>query len=250
MLIGLALVVAGLGLGFANTLASAGSAVSLPVLLAVGLGPQLANGTNRVAVLVGVIAALGTFIRADLIQWRLVGPLAGIAVPGALIGARLSEVISPSRLHLAIVAALLITVLLLLIRPARWLKPSDAEPRVGTVQLFLTFPVGIWAGFIVLDGLTYLLFVLVLSVGMDLVTANAAKVAIGAAIAAVSLPVLVAGGHVDWVAAAPLSVGAVVGGVLAARLAVLPGAAKWIYRLIVVIVLGEVAQLGLVSLRM
>lgn len=115
MLIGLALVVAGLGLGFANTLASAGSAVSLPVLLAVGLGPQLANGTNRVAVLVGVIAALGTFIRADLIQWRLVGPLAGIAVPGALIGARLSEVISPSRLHLAIVAALFITVLLLLI---------------------------------------------------------------------------------------------------------------------------------------
>lgn len=250
MLIGLSLLVAGLGLGFANTLASAGSAVSLPVLLAVGLGPQLANGTNRVAVLVGVIAALGTFIRADLIQWRLVGPLAGIAVPGALIGARLSEVISPSRLHLAIVAALLIAVLLLLIRPARWLKPTGADPRIGAVQLFLTFLVGVWAGFIVLDGLTYLLFVLVLSVGMDIVTANAAKVAIGAAIAAVSLPVLVAGGHVDWVAAAPLSVGAVVGGVLAARLAVLPGAAKWIYRLIVVIVLGEVAQLGLASLRM
>jgi uncharacterized membrane protein YfcA len=127
VLIGLALLVAGLGLGFANTLASAGSAVSLPVLLAVGLGPQLANGTNRVAVLVGVIAALGTFIRADLIQWRLVGPLAGIAVPGAFIGARLSEVISPSRLHLAIVAALLISVLLLVI----------SGPRDGSSQATL-----------------------------------------------------------------------------------------------------------------
>jgi uncharacterized protein len=250
VLVGLALVVAGLGLGFANALASAGSAVSLPVLLAVGLEPELANGTNRVAVLVGVIAALAAFIRADLIQWRLVGPLAGVAVPGAVIGARLSEVISPSRLHLAIVAALHIAVSLLMIRPTRWLTPSDAEPRVGPVQLLLIFLVGIWAGFIVLDGLTYLLFVLVLSVGMDLVTANAAKVAIGAAIAAVSLPVLAAGGHVDWVAAAPLSVGAVAGGVLAARLAVLPGAGKWIYRLIVVIVLGEVAQLGLAGLRM
>lgn len=53
----------------------------------------------------------------------------------------------------------------------------------------------------------------------------------------------------DWVAATPLSVGAVVGGVGAARLAVLPGAAKWIYRLIVLVVLGEVVQLGLAGLR-
>lgn len=129
--------------------------------------------------------------------------------------------------------------------------PSDApQPRVGPVQLILIFLVGVWAGFIVLDGLTYLLFVLVLSVRMDLVAANAAKVAIGAAIAGVSLPVLAAGGHVDSGAAIPLSVGAVVGGLIAARLAVLPGAGKWIYRLIVVIILGEVAQLGFASLRM
>ncbi|MGI9126465.1 MAG: sulfite exporter TauE/SafE family protein [Mycobacterium sp.] len=247
---GLALVVAGLGLGFANTMASAGSAVSLPVLLALGLEPELANGTNRVAVLVGVIAALATFMRADVIRWNLVAPLAAAAVPGAIIGARLSEVIPPSKLHLAIVAALLIAVVLLLIRPTRWLATEDSDPHVGPVQLLLVFLVGIWAGFIVLDGLTYLLFVLVLSVGMDLITANAAKVAIGAAIAAVSLPVLAAGGHVDWVAAAPLSVGAVAGGVVAARLAVLPGAGKWIYRLIVVIVLGEVAQLALAGLRL
>jgi uncharacterized membrane protein YfcA len=246
----LLLVVAGIGLAFANTLASAGSAVSLPVLLAVGLEPELANGTNRVAVLVGAVSALASFVRADMIRWRLVAPLAAAAALGAVFGAYLSELVSPTRMHLAIVAALLVALLLLAMRPTRWLAAHTDAPRVGPPQLALIFLVGLWAGFIVLDGLTYLLFVLVLSVRMDIVSANAAKVAIATAIAAVSLPVLALGGHVDWAAAAPLSFGAVVGGLIAARLAVLPGVGPWIYRLIVLVVLGEVAQLGLASARL
>lgn len=246
----LLLFVAGIGLAFANTLASAGSAVSLPVLLAVGLDPELANGTNRVAVLVGAVAALSSFIRAGMIRWRLVAPLAAAGAVGAVGGAYLSEVVSPTRLHLAIVVALLVAVVLLGVRPTRWLAGRADEPRVGPMQLALVFLVGVWAGFIVLDGLTYLLFVLVLSVRMDIVSANAAKVAIATAIAAVSLSVLAVGGHVDWPAAVPLSLGAVVGGLIAARLAVLPGVGPWIYRLIVLVVLGEVAQLALASARL
>ncbi len=241
---------AGVGLAFANTLASAGSAVSLPALLAVGLDPELANGTNRVAVLVGSVAALTSFMRAGMIRWRLVAPLAAAGALGAVLGAYLSEVVPPSRLHLAIVAALLVAVVLLGVRPTRWLAARADTPRVGPTQLGLIFLVGVWAGFIVLDGLTYLLLVLVLSVRMDIVSANAAKVAIATAIAAVSLPVLAVGGHVDWPAAVPLSLGAVVGGLIAARLAVLPGVGPWIYRLIVLVVLGEAAQLALASARL
>lgn len=56
--------------------------------------------------------------------------------------------------------------------------------------------------------------------------------------------VLSVGGNVDWAAATPLSIGAVLGGLLAARLALsLPAAARWIYRLLVLTIVGEVAQL-------
>lgn len=51
------------------------------------------------------------------------------------------------------------------------------------------------------------------------------------------------------VAATPLSIGAVLGGLAAARLGLNPEMARWIYRLLVVIIVGEVAQLALASLR-
>lgn len=47
----LGVLMTGLGLGFANTLASSGSAISVPVLIGLGLTIEMANGTNRVAVL-------------------------------------------------------------------------------------------------------------------------------------------------------------------------------------------------------
>lgn len=244
------LLLAGVGLAFANTLASSGSALSLPVLLAVGLGPELANGTNRVAVLAGAVTAMVTFTRAGRIQWTIVRPLMIAAAFGAAAGAAISEMVSPTQLHLAIVGALLVALALLAIRPSRWLMTQGAEPHVGPIQLLWIFLISIWAGFIVLDGMTYLLIALVVSVGFDVVSANAAKAAIATVIASVSLVVLAVGGNVDWVAAAPLSVGAVFGGLVAARLALNPAMARWIYRLLVFIIVGEVAQLALAGLRM
>ena len=153
-------------------------------------------------------------------------------------------------LHLAIVGALLVAVVLLAIRPSRWLAASESVPHGGFTQLMLIFVISVWAGFIVLDGLTYLLMALVLSVGFDVTSANAAKVAIAVVIASVSLVVLAAGGNVDWAAAAPLSVGAVLGALMAARLALHPGAARWICRLLVLIIVGELAQLILAGVRL
>lgn len=246
----LVLLAAGGGLAFANTLASSGSAVSLPVLLSLGLAPELANGTNRVAVLAGALAATASFVRAGRVPWPVVRPLIAVAAVGAVIGAAISEVVSPTALHLAIMGALLVALALLAVKPSRWLAVSRAAPRVGPVQVLLILLISIWSGFIVLDGMTYLLMALVLSVGLDVMSANAAKAAIATVIAAVSLVVLAADGSVDWVAATSLALGAVVGGLFAARLALHPAAARWIYRLLVLIIVGEVVQLVLTGLRL
>ena len=246
----LVLLLTGIGLAFANTLASSGSALSLPVLLAIGFGPELANGTNRVAVLAGALAASVSFARAGRVSWPIVRPLLPAAAAGSVIGGVVSEVIAPTSLHLAIVGALLIALALLAIRPSRWLAESRVEPQVGPVQMLLIFLISAWAGFIVLDGMTYLLMALVLSVGLDVVSANAVKAVIASVIACVSLVVLAAGRNVDWIASVPLATGAVMGGLAAAKIAVHPGAARWIYRLLVLIIVGEGAQLALAGLRM
>ncbi|MGI9125342.1 MAG: sulfite exporter TauE/SafE family protein [Mycobacterium sp.] len=235
---------AGFTLGFANTLASSGSAISLPILLGLGLAPELANGTNRVAVLAGAVTAVMSFARAGRIQWPLVLPLTVSAVIGGLMGVAISEVLSPHRMHLAILAAECVALVLLVIRPSRWVNATGESPHVGPAQLAMVFLIGIWTGFIVLDGGTYLIILFVLSVGMDLLGANAAKAVIMASIAAVTLPVLAAGHHVDWWAAAVMAAGAVVGGLAGARVALIPGVAPWVYRLIVLILAGELAHLA------
>lgn len=244
------LLLAGLGLGFANTLASSGSAISLPILLSLGMAPELANGTNRVAVLVGALAATASFARAGRIQWPIVVPLMVVAAIGGLIGVGISEVISPMRMHTAIVVAECVALALMVIRPARWVNATGDNPRVGPLQLVLVFLIGIWTGFIILDGGTYLLILLVLSVGFSVLGANAAKAAIMCTIAAVTLPVLAIGDDIDWSAASVMSIGALAGGLIAARVAMVPGAAKWVYRLIVLILVGELGHLALGGLRM
>src|SRR5947209_12464131 len=80
---GLALLGAGLACGTMNTLASSGSAISLPVLLMLGLSPLDANATNRLSVLFGSVMALHTFYTKAQVNWR-----AGLemAIPATLGG--------------------------------------------------------------------------------------------------------------------------------------------------------------------
>src|SRR5207248_8125632 len=70
ILYGLALLGAGLACGIINTLASSGSAVSLPVLMMLGLSPLDANATNRLSVLSGSLMALYTFHANKEVNWR------------------------------------------------------------------------------------------------------------------------------------------------------------------------------------
>src|SRR6202021_3682152 len=70
LLYGLLLLLAGVSCGLVNTLASSGSAISLPVLLMFGLSPLDANATNRLTVLFGSLMALRTFQAKGQVEWR------------------------------------------------------------------------------------------------------------------------------------------------------------------------------------
>ncbi|NDH56583.1 MAG: sulfite exporter TauE/SafE family protein, partial [Burkholderiaceae bacterium] len=57
--------------GFLNTVASSGSAVTLPLLVFMGLSPIVANATNRVPVVVAAFIATISFLRAKVIDWKI-----------------------------------------------------------------------------------------------------------------------------------------------------------------------------------
>src|ERR1700677_1046830 len=110
---GLILLVAGLGCGLVNTLASSGSAISLPVLLMFGLSPLDANATNRLSVLFGSLMALRTFQAKGQVEWRPGLKMAIPATLGSVAGVLAAERLPGRGMVLVIMGAVMAAFLLL-----------------------------------------------------------------------------------------------------------------------------------------
>lgn len=242
MQVWLALFGAGLLCGFLNAAASSGSVISLPLLLALGLPPELANGTNRLPVLVGLTTAFCRFQRAGAIPWRFTLRLLPAFLLSALAGASLADHLPMAHIRVLVHIALLLALALVLLRPQRLLAADRAgEALTPSPRLHLLMAgVGFWTGLIVLDSATYLLVSLVLVGGVALQQANAIKAVLIGLASLGSVVVFARDGELDWGAALPLMLGSALGGWLGAALALGPQAKQWIYRLLILALSAEV----------
>ena len=66
------LITVGIGLmaGFINTLAGSGSLLTLPLLMFMGLPANVANGTNRIAILLQNIVGVSSFKQQKVFNFR------------------------------------------------------------------------------------------------------------------------------------------------------------------------------------
>lgn len=238
------IVAAGVLSGFINTLASSGSAVTLPLMILIGLPATIANGTNRLPLLAGAIAALIAFHRAGVIDWKNGALLSIPIVAGTLAGAALASVLNAKTMGLAVIVAVIAALVMLISNPKRFLRPAaEGGPRVGLFALAVFVPIGAWAGFIVLDSATYMLLGLVVVVGYDLIRANGIKSLFLLWISLASLLVFTIEGEIDWRVGLWLSAGSVVGAWIGGLLATKEWAKVWVFRLLVVVILAEIGQL-------
>jgi uncharacterized membrane protein YfcA len=102
-----------------------------------------------------------------------------MAIPatlGSVVGVLAAEKIPGRGMALVITAAVMAAFLLLVTRMRSVIeRPQVDLARITTAGMFALLGVGFWLGFIVLDGATYLLLVLILMFHFDLVHANALK---------------------------------------------------------------------------
>lgn len=248
----LAVIAAGFGCGFVNTLAGSGSLITLPLLIFLGLPANVANGTNRVGVLLQNMTALSSFRRQGVLDIRGGLKLIGPAIVGALIGAQIAVNLNEQLMRRAIGALMVVMLVIILIRPKRWLEghAETLTERPGLGQLLLFFAIGMYGGFIQAGVGIFLLSALVLSVGYDLVRATAVKVLIIFAFNIFALGIFVWNGQVWWGMGFLLAIGNAFGGWLAARLAVEQGAEFVRWLLIVIVVVSAAQLLGLFDLVM
>jgi uncharacterized membrane protein YfcA len=235
---------AGLCSGFLNTIASAGSAIILPLLVFLGVPANIANGTNRVQIVIGRISSVVAFQRAKVIDWHNALILAIPAVLGACLGASVAAVLKSKYIGWALTFAVFAAFVLLVTNAKRLLQDQKVDkPALTWWHLGLFFLVGVWGGFIVLDVSTYGLMVLVLVIGYDLKNANAVKAVAFLPMSLASLVIFAWVREVDWDIGLCLSVGSVVGAWVGAICATKEWIKTWIYRILIAILIVEIYEL-------
>lgn len=202
----LLLAVTGVVVGFLNVMAGGGSLISLPILIFLGLDPAMANGTNRVAILIQNITAVSSFRNQGYSAVRQSLGLALCTVPGAVAGAVAAVVIDPI-VFKRILGAVLVAAVILILR--RKPTPADDDTRADRPVLahLAMVGVGFWGGFIQ-AGVGFLIMpVLYQLLKLDLVRVNMHKVFIVGVFTIPALLVFAVSGNVWWLGGFALAIG-------------------------------------------
>lgn len=241
-----ALVGVGFGAGFINTLAGSGSLITLPMLMFLGLEPGVANGTNRLGVLLQSLVAVGSFKQQKVFTFKESYRLTIPAVIGSVVGALLAVEMDRETLRTAIGLLLVFMFILLIFKPKQWIT-GNAEARKSQsawIQYVIFFFIGIYGGFIQAGVGLFLLAGLVMGAGLDLVKANAVKVFIVLLYTPFALVVFFMNSQIDWSWGLILAVGNMGGAWFAARFAAKKGAAAVRIILLIVILLSALELFG------
>ena len=229
--------------GVLNVLAGGGSFLTLPILIFLGLPATMANGTNRVGILLQNVAATASFQRDKVLDWRFTGRMAAPAVIGAACGTLVALHTGETSFK-RILATLMIVITLWTL----WDPAGRANGRKVTSPALMAagfFMVGLYGGF-VQAGVGFLILALTTLAGFDLVRGNAIKVLMVLLFTTVSLAIFAWNGQVVWSVGLVLAGGTILGGLAGARLTILKGHA-WVRVVVTVVVVVMAIRLWATS---
>lgn len=219
------LIVVGFFAGVINTLAGGGSLFTLPVLIFLGLPPNIANGTNRIAIVIQSLSGAIGYKSKGISNFPFNIYLGISASIGAVIGAQIAIDLD-GRLFNRILAIILIVVGGLILMNAKNLTHKLPERLTGKYLLFGIigfFFIGIYGGFINAGiGIVIMLFLNRIN-RLSLVKTNASKTAIVFIYSSLALAVFAFNDAIDWKLGLLMALGTSVGAWWASRWSVKKG---------------------------
>jgi len=247
------LVVAALAAGMVDAVGGGSGVVAVPALLAAGLPPHLALGTNKAQGVFGTFASTLRYARAGLLDRRRARVTFPAGLVGSLGGAALVLLVPPETLRPVVLVLLVGAAVALALRPGARRAGSStptvtptatATATAGAVALVL----GAYDGFFGPGAGTFLIlsFAFLFDLPLQRASADAKPVNFASNLAALAL--FSARGTVLWEIALPMAVAQFVGGWLGAHFAV-RGGDRLVRVVVLLVVLGLVAKLATDMLR-
>ncbi|MCA9731541.1 sulfite exporter TauE/SafE family protein [candidate division KSB1 bacterium] len=167
----------GIIVGFINILAGGGSLLSLPVLIYFGLPTAVANGTNRVAIIMQNFIGVLRFHQFKVLPWRLGIYAAITGVIGATIGANIAVDVPDALFKRLLAGVMVVVLIIILIDPSKRMAGYTHQLH-GWAKLWFAlafFGVGFYVGFIQ-AGVGFIVITVGMFAGFDLVRTNALKI--------------------------------------------------------------------------
>ncbi|ODN30205.1 sulfite exporter TauE/SafE family protein [Fervidobacterium thailandense] len=207
----------GLFSGVVNVLAGGGSFVTLPILSLFGLSPSVANGTNRIAILLQNVSATASFAKNRMLDFQLAAKLLIPTVVGAILGTSIAIKI-PERWLQTSLGVIFLFMAVYMTLPEKPKQRTQDRNVTLLLRYIVFFLIGIYGGYIQAGVGFFLVAALTKLEGMELKMANAMKIFLTLAFTVVALLLFTVGKKVEMVPGMVLGVGSFVGGALGAKL--------------------------------
>jgi uncharacterized membrane protein YfcA len=219
------LIIVGFFAGIINTLAGGGSLFTLPVLIFLGLPPSVANGTNRIVIVIQSLGGTLGYQSKKINTFPFPIYLGVTASIGSLIGAQIAIQLDGAIFNRILAVIMLIVGLLILIRQNS-LSSNLPERLTGKYLIYAVlgfFIIGIYGGFINAGiGIVIMIFLNRLN-RLSLVKTNATKVLVVMIYSTVALIFFAFNDAVNWKLGLLMAFGTLFGAWWASRWSVRKG---------------------------
>lgn len=205
-----------------NVLAGGGSSLTVPLMIFMGMDSILANGTNRVAVVIQNVSGIWSFKKRQFSDFPTSLKLSLITLPGAIAGAIFAVNINAA-LFEKIIGIVILGVIITILLPTQKNDTQQASPVSNWLQIPFMFLVGLYGGFIQIGVGFLIMAALKYSLRTNLVRVNMHKVFIVLIFSLPTILIFALSGKIDWVVGLLLSTGNAFGAWWAAKLAVKKG---------------------------
>lgn len=243
------LLVSGVIVGIINTLGGGGSVITMALFMAMGIPVSVANGTNRIAVVMQNLSATIAFMRKKMLDLKSSLLLGIPTVLGTVAGSLLAIDVSDKTFKVCLSLVLAIILVYLILDRGNAPKKEGHALKIRWWHYPIFFLVGFYGGYIYI-GLGFLILaVTIWTMNLDIVTANVLKGCVIFLSTPFALAVFMYNGQVDYVAGLVHGVGNILGAVMASHWVVSWGVkfVKW-FTLFIIIV-SFIDLVGLISLQ-
>ena len=232
--------------GFINVNAGGGSSLTLPALIFLGLDSAVANGTNRIGILIQNLFAVTSFRQQNVHDFSFSLKLSIFTLPGAIIGALASTQVSDAFFK-HILGIVMIGIVLTMLLP-KMNKPFTEEELKNNKYSWLIYPamfgIGFYGGFLQVGVGFIFMTSLYHILRLSLVYVNMHKVFIILVYTIPSLVIFALTGNVRWGYGLILAAGMAIGAWFGAKASVKGGERLIRYVLMVSIAIIAVKLLG------